>query len=149
LGVPAKRRILIADVPDAHNAIAECLPGRELHFADTLEGAKLELIQRPFNLVIIGLRFDESRMFLLLDYLRSNSRYGDVPVVCVQSRPSLLPRELRGTIEEAMKLLGAGGFIAMDGRNHKEVCRYLADAAEGRIPRRFAGQLQKRPGLSL
>src|SRR6267378_901209 len=38
-----------------------------------------------FQLIVIGLDFDESRMFELLQYVRGLPRYKDVPVVCVHA----------------------------------------------------------------
>ncbi len=128
-------------MPEAHNAIAQCLPGRALHFAETIEAAKLELVQRSFNLVLVGLHFDDSRLFKLLEYLRSSHRYADVPVVCVQTRPGRLP-QLHGAIEGALKLLGAAAFIRIDGRRHMAVCKYLGELADGQIPTATPGATQ-------
>jgi hypothetical protein len=141
--VPTKRRVLIADVPEAHNAIARCLPGRTLHFAETLEAAKLELVQRPFHLVIIGLQFDGSRLFKLLDYLRANGRFGEVPVVCVQTRPSMLPPQLHGAIQSSLKVLGARALVPINGRNHDAVCKFLGALADGQIPTAAPGAAKR------
>jgi hypothetical protein len=132
--VPAKRKVLIADVPEAYNAIAQCLPDRSLHFAETIEAAKLELVQRPFHLIVVGLHFDESRLFKLLDFVRANSRFSEIPVVCVQTRPTVLPPELYGAVENAMKLVGATAFVQIDGRNHREVSKFLGLLADGHMP---------------
>lgn len=126
----ARRGILIADVPQAQRAIAECLPGRDLTFVNTLPEAKLALAGGDFDMIVVGVHFDESQTFALLSHLRSRQRYTYVPVVCVRALPHVMPRELSRVIEEAVKMLGATALIDIDGTNHREVCRRLKDIAD-------------------
>lgn len=126
----ARRGILIADVPQAQRAIAECLPGRELSFVNTLPEAKLALAGNDYDMIVVGVHFDDSQAFALLSHLRSRQRYAYVPVVCVRALPHLMPRELAKVIEEAVRMLGATALIDIDGTNHREVCRRLKDIAD-------------------
>ena len=126
----ARRGILIADVPQAQRAIAECLPGRELSFVNTLPEAKLALAGNDYDMVVVGVHFDDSQAFALLSHLRSRQRYAYVPVVCVRALPHIMPRELSKVIEEAVRMLGATALIDIDGKNHREVCRRLKDIAD-------------------
>lgn len=126
----ARRGILIADVPQAQRAIAECLPGRDLTFVNTLPEAKLALAGGDFDMVVVGVHFDDSQAFALLSHLRSRQRYAYVPVVCVRALPHVMPRELNRVIEEAVKMLGAAALIDIDGTNHRGVCRRLKDIAD-------------------
>jgi hypothetical protein len=126
----ARRGILIADVPQAQRAIAECLPGRDLTFVNTLPEAKLALAGGDFDMVVVGVHFDDSQAFALLSHLRSRQRYAYVPVVCVRALPHVMPRELNRVIEEAVKMLGAIALIDIDGTDHRGVCRRLKDIAD-------------------
>lgn len=125
-----RRGILIADVPQAQRAIAECLPGRELTFVNTLPEAKLALAGGDYDMIVVGVHFDDSDAFALLSHLRSRQRYAYVPVVCVRALPHIMPRELTKVIEEAVRMLGAAALIDIDGTNHREVCRRLKDIAD-------------------
>jgi CheY-like chemotaxis protein len=126
----ARRGILIADVPQAQRVIAECLPGRELSFVNTLPEAKLALAGGDYDMVVVGMHFDDSQAFALLSHLRSRQRYAYVPVVCVRALPHIMPRELSKVMEEAVRMLGATALIDIDGTNHREVCRRLKDIAD-------------------
>lgn len=126
----ARRGILVADAPPAQRAIAACLPGRELTCVNTLPEAKLALAGNDYDMVVVGLRFDDSHAFALLSHLRSRQRYTYVPVVCVRTMPHVMPRELHRVMEEAVKMLGATALIDIDGTNHREVCRRLNEIAD-------------------
>ena len=81
--MPAPTRVLVADVPEMDGKIRECLPGHDLSFVRTMYDAVRVLRHDGFQLVVIGLEFDESRMLELLQYVRGLPHYQDVPVVCV------------------------------------------------------------------
>jgi CheY-like chemotaxis protein len=77
-----KARILVACVRRAYTRLFAILSGRELAFVDTLAEAQAALKAGGFDLVLIGLYFDESRMFDLLRHIRADEKYDRVPVVC-------------------------------------------------------------------
>jgi len=81
-------RVLVADVPEMDERVRHCLPGHELLFVRTMREAMVTLRHDSFSLVVIGVHFDESRMFELLTHVRSLSAYDAVPVVCVQGLAS-------------------------------------------------------------
>ncbi len=110
--------------------MAECLPGRELSFVHDLAEAKVALAGGDYDMVVVGMHFDESQAFALLAHLRTRQRYGYVPVVCVRIMATLLPHEMFRAIEDAIKMLGAVAFIEIDGSNHREVCRRLQEIAD-------------------
>jgi CheY-like chemotaxis protein len=126
----ARGRILVCDIPQAQRAMAECLPGRELSFVHDLAEAKVALAGGDYDMVVVGMHFDESQAFALLAHLRTRQRYGYVPVVCVRIMATLLPHEMFRAIEDAIKMLGAVAFIEIDGTNHREVCRRLQEIAD-------------------
>ena len=76
-------RVLVADVAEMDERIRHCLPGHELLFVRTMREAMVTLRHDSFSLVVIGVHFDESRMFDLLRHVRWQERHRATPVVCV------------------------------------------------------------------
>jgi hypothetical protein len=131
-------RILVADVPEMDERIRHCLPGHELVFARTLAQALAKLRRDGFSFVVIGLHFDESRMFELLSHVRSLPHYREVPVVCVQGLDIVMPEAVMRTVDMAVKALGGTAFVdlrdaAHDFRRH---CDFLDRVASQGSPLR-------------
>jgi hypothetical protein len=84
-----------------------------------------------FQLIVIGLDFDESRMLELLQYVRGLPRYKDVPVVCVHAENMNLRQAVMKNIDIAVKALGGIGFLNLaDGAiNYKQDCSLLDQMA--------------------
>jgi DNA-binding response OmpR family regulator len=76
------KRILVADTPDGDRRISTILTGHDLVFVRTLREAQRMLAQGPFDLILIGVHFDDSRMF---DFLRS-LQGSKPPLVCMRSQ---------------------------------------------------------------
>src|SRR5437870_13665032 len=77
-----KSRILVACVQEAYPRLFAIFTGHELTFVTTLADAHQALKADRFNMIMIGVNFDESRMFDLLQHVRADSKYSRVPVVC-------------------------------------------------------------------
>jgi hypothetical protein len=125
--------VLVADVPAAHATLAACLPGMHLTFTDSLRAARYFLHQQSFDVVVIGLHFDDSRMFDLLSFMRGSARLHSLPALCVQTRPSMLPAELRGTLAMSIKALGANAFVEISGRNRELLSDEIRAALQGSV----------------
>jgi hypothetical protein len=126
-------RVLVACIPEADEAIAGCLPGRELDFVRTTHEALAALRRDGYGLVVIELHFDESRMFEVLEHVRGLQRYRDVPVVCVQAIEVGLSEAVLRNIDVAVKALGGQAFLDLrDGSAAlAEHCGGLEAAASG------------------
>ena len=105
-----KKKILIADGPDNEDRIGAILKPHELTFVRTLREATRALDRDGYDLLIIGVHFDESRMFDLLRQVRADERYRHKPVVCVASQRFDTPISLQG-LEIATRALAASAFI--------------------------------------
>ena len=129
--MPEPVRVLVADVPEMDEKIRECLPGHELTFVRTMYGAISALRHDGFQLIVIGLEFDESRMLELLQYVRGLPRYKDSPVVCVHAENMNLSEAVMKNIDIAVKALGGIGFLNLaDGAiNYKQDCTFLDQVA--------------------
>lgn len=124
-------KVLVADIPEADATIRECLPGHDLHFVRTLGEAVRELRKDGYQLIVIGMHFDESRMFELLQYVRTLPRHNDVAVICVQCLEVMLPDSVLKNIEDAVRALGGTAFIDLRDGAHvfRSHCDFLNRAA--------------------
>ena len=131
-------KVLIADVPEMHDRIGECLPGHELVFASSMAQAMAALRHDGFSLIVIGLYFDESRMFELLTHVRSLPVYEDAAVVCVQGREQTLPEPVMRTVDMAVKALGGTAFVDLrdESRHFRSHCDFLDRVASEGSPLR-------------
>ncbi len=104
------KTILIADGQDIDGRIGAILEPYQLTFVHTLAEAVRALDRAAYDLIIIGVHFDESRMFDLPRLVRADERYQATPVVCVASRPfgSVISVE---SLEIATRALAANAFI--------------------------------------
>lgn len=84
-----KKRILVASAHNAYKRLFVILPGYDLRFVGTLAEAQSAFKTDGFSLILIGIYFEQSKMFELLKYVRSDIRYTEVPVACF--RAILLP----------------------------------------------------------
>ncbi|HET7362646.1 MAG TPA: hypothetical protein VFJ70_03640 [Burkholderiales bacterium] len=123
--------MLVADIPEMDEKIRDCLPGHDLTFVRTMYDAIGKLRHDGFQLIVIGLNFDESRMLELLQYVRSLPRYKDAPVVCVHADRMHLSEAVMRNIDIAVKALGGIGFLDLaDGAiNYKQDCTLLDQVA--------------------
>ena len=115
--------------------ITQCLPGHDLTFVRTVYDAIKALRHDGFQLVVIGLEFDESRMLELLQYVRGLPVYKDVPVVCVHADHMNLRDSVMKNIDVAVKALGGKAFLDLSAGaiNYGEDCSFLGHAASGTL----------------
>ena len=114
------RRILLA-VEDAER-LKRILAGHELTLAASVDQAKAELQKREFALIVLGVHFDESRMFELLRFVRTYRTNQLTPVVRMLTSASRLSDVANVLIMPAIhsasistKLLAEIGGVTMLG----------------------------------
>lgn len=103
------RKILLAAA--ATERLRRILQGHELTVAAHVEEAKAELQKREFDMVILGVHFDESRMFELLRLVRTFPMNQLTPVVCMLTAPSRLSDVAIEGIDHAVKAMLANAFL--------------------------------------
>jgi CheY-like chemotaxis protein len=121
--VPMKKSILVADHSDAR--LSALLSGHELTFVNTLDEAKKTLTGRNFDLIVIGVHFDESRMFDLLRYVRGQERHRATPVVCVLSAEFARHAIAAEGLEIAVKALGGTAYVDLKMSGDSEARRVV------------------------
>ena len=104
------KKILVADVPQMDARYQAAAAGWELAFARTTTQACHALASSPFDLVAVGVYFDDSRMFDLVRAIRGDPDIEDLPIVCVRGRPGFTAVTGR-TLEMTLKALGADEFV--------------------------------------
>ncbi|HZS65822.1 MAG TPA: hypothetical protein VFA72_01840 [Burkholderiales bacterium] len=103
------KKVLVADVPEVQARVAAVLAQERLVFVHSLAAALSALAGDDFDLVLIGLHFDESRMFDLVRAVREGRRNRAVPIICSRMRPFAFPISMQ-VIEVTVKALGAHAF---------------------------------------
>lgn len=111
---PPPTKILVAVGPDGRERIERVLTGHLLTYASSVADAERALTGGRFELIVLDVSFDESRMFELLAHLRSLEAYKAVPVICVlavQTRMSAISVE---AVDRATKALMANAFLWLE-----------------------------------
>ena len=107
-------RILTAVHPDTVERISRILEGHELCIVQTVEAAMEALDSGGIQLIFVGARFDESRMFDFLDYLRQHVQHRKIPIAAAIIIPTQMSAETLKGLSHAAKLYGASLFINLN-----------------------------------
>ena len=105
----AKKRILVA-VDDCER-LERILAGHILTIPHRVEEAERELQAREYHMVILGVLFDESRMFELLRLVRTYKQNALTPVVCMLTGQSNLSAVAIEGLDHAVKAMLANAFL--------------------------------------
>jgi len=94
----------------------------ELTFVETSDQA-MQALEKRHGMVILGVHFDDSRMFSLLGDIRAHSSYRKVPVLCVLGARGRAITEIAVEgLDHAVKAMRANGFLDL---------QHFADDEEG------------------
>lgn len=105
-------RIFIAATDDDVAAMGRILEGRhELFVVSTMAEALKKLKEQAFDLIMVGVHFNESRMFELLRDVYKTPEYSDTPVICFCTRDTPLTRTMHESIDVATRSLGAWMYL--------------------------------------
>lgn len=129
------KKILVADVPHMDGRYAGAFGDWEVRFVRTMAEARQALAPHRYDLIAIGVYFDDSQMFDLVRAIRSDEAQAGVPILCVRAHPGFTAVTSR-TLEVALKTLGANEFIDLV---------QFADEAAGNAGLRAAGERLANP----
>jgi hypothetical protein len=104
-------KVLIADTPAGDRRISEILSGHELEFVRTLADAQRAVERDGFALVLVGVHFDESRMFDLLRYVQARGEPRGCAVICMRSHHFASSAISIEGLEIATRALGCNLFL--------------------------------------
>lgn len=100
----------MADVPEMDARYSDSLAGCELAFVRTVPEAREALAAQRYDLVAIGVYFDDSQMFDLVRVVRNDDTQNELPIVCVRSGPGFTAVTAR-TLETTLKALAVDEFV--------------------------------------
>lgn len=101
----------MADVPELDARLLELLSAHRLYFVRALDEATRALEHDDFQLLVISVHFDDSRMFDLLREVRNDGRNRKIPVVCVREPGLGFTAVSARTLEVACRALDANVFV--------------------------------------
>jgi len=108
-------RVLIAAAPPSASRLQAVLTGYHSTLVRTVQEARHALAAERFTLSILGVYFDESRMFDVMSYARTSGRNRDVPIVCVRGMAgSMSPVTLR-MLEQTINALSGCEYLDLIG----------------------------------
>jgi len=129
------KKILVADTPEGDRRLSQILSGYELTFVRTMGEARRELEADGFVLILVGVHFDDSRMFDLLRQVRSEGRNKDIPIICVREPGLGFTAISSHTLEVTCRALDANVFLDLTNINDEPGRdAALRAAVEGLLP---------------
>jgi CheY-like chemotaxis protein len=121
--VPMKKSILVADHSDAR--LSALLSGHDLSYVGTMDEARSVLTGRNFDLIVISVHFDESRMFDLLRHVRWQERHRATPVVCVLTTDFSRHAVTAEGLAIAVKALGGTAYVDLKSSGDTQARRVI------------------------
>ena len=111
---PEPTPVLLAMAPEFAERFERLLTGHRVTRVHTVEEAERALRANGFELVVIGVAFDESRMFDLLGHIRADASCRSVPVLCVLGSRGRMSDVAVQAIDRAAKALMANAFVSLE-----------------------------------
>jgi CheY-like chemotaxis protein len=109
-----KPAVLVAEVPGVIPVVETAWAGHfELTFCTTMQEGESR-IRQPFDVIVCGSHFDESRMFDLLRLAKALPQSREIPFLCVRVLDGELDNTAFQGISIAAKALGAAGFVDLN-----------------------------------
>ncbi len=106
--------ILCAVAPDTEERIRRILAGHDLQFVGDLQAAEEALESGRIRLILVGARFDESRMFNLLEYIRKNAEHKKIPIVAAIVGVTSMRKDTVAGLAHTTKIFGASVFVNLN-----------------------------------
>lgn len=105
-------KIVIADVEEGIERMEGILKDRhELRRVMRLHALRCLLQDEPVDLIVLGVHFDESRMFDALRMIKAHRQWRKIPVVCFRQLKSKLDFVFNESFEIACRALGAEMYL--------------------------------------
>jgi hypothetical protein len=105
------KRLLIADVPEAIPMLTKALDQYFHLLPRTSWTGACSAVHQGIDLDLCGIGFEESKMFDLLEYLRSQHETKSIPFFCIKSIRQKLPSTINNGIGVAVHAKGTAGYI--------------------------------------
>jgi hypothetical protein len=106
-----KKRVFLATVSGLQSFTYDALKDSLSVSVVTTTSQAHAVLAQPFDVIICGSKFDESRMFDLLRYCKAMPHLRNVPFVCVRARGGELDDAAYQGVAIALRTLQAEAFI--------------------------------------
>lgn len=125
-------RILIADIPDGAARLGGLLGQKhQLVYANTVKEATSMAYDDGFDLIIVGILFDESRMYDLIGQLKRNPSLKGIPVMGFSSEASWRSRATRDQAEMTTHLMGVCDYVCTMTLDDKDIVDRIEHCLNG------------------
>lgn len=116
------KNILIADLRKGAVRLERILRGKySLCFAKTHDDVKPLLDCNKFDLIIIGLLFDDSKMFELMSELKRNACLKETPVMGFSDEPTYVSIKTRDSLEMSTHFNGFSDYVDTGRMSDEEI----------------------------
>lgn len=106
-------KVLVADVPELEDVFHSFFgAAHDVTYTPSYPEAISAIETNRYDLIIVGMHFDESRMFEVIRHIRHQGENVDTPVVGVRGMPTDLSENMHKAVEHAVEALGGNAFIA-------------------------------------
>jgi hypothetical protein len=105
---------LAAVAADTIARVRRVLAGHDLQVITRIEEAKAAVQSGGFGLVFVGARFDDSRMFDLIELIRQDVERRKIPIVAAIVAPTNLAKESIAGLSHSVKIFGASLFVNLN-----------------------------------
>ena len=121
--------ILIADLKQGTNKLTALLSSKyQLDYAETMSEIVQIANRKPLDLLIIGLLFDDSRMYDTVRMARNAPSLSTIPVIGFSDEHTSMSISGRDAIENIMHLVGACDYIDTRGMDDDEILNRIETA---------------------
>jgi hypothetical protein len=103
--------VLVATIPAAAERLSGLLLGQRVVCPVNLAEAQVALARESFALAVMGVHFDESRMFDLISSARASALNRDVPIICVLGVRRKLSKLTVHLLEETISGMAGCQFL--------------------------------------
>jgi CheY-like chemotaxis protein len=125
-------RILTAVAPATQDRVLRILEGHDVLLVSDLSSAQAALQSEAVQLIFVGARFDESRMFDLLDYVRKDAQHKKIPIVAALIARTAMTQTTVDGLAHTTKIFGASVFVNLNDIGDDQVgnarIRMIVDA---------------------
>lgn len=135
-----QKLILVADTPEGQARVHRALAGNfNLQFASTMREAEERLIESETSsngrskiaMLIVGVKFDDSRMFDLLRSLRNHDHLDQIPFLVIVPEQNVT--RMNEGAKQCSKLLGACAFLELQNLSDEEANSLLLETVEASL----------------
>lgn len=122
-------RILIADNEVGTARLERVLSGvpHDIEAVTTFSDALSASANDGFDLIIIGVQFDDSQMYELMQAMKQNRKLKKTPVMGFCNTHTFMSRTNRDSCESGTHALGACDYVDTTGLSDVEICDRIDD----------------------